>query len=53
MKKIALILMAIVLPYIYSVAQDKLSARNILDRTAERMLVSGEAFAIIAYSIMT
>lgn len=41
MKKIALILMAIVLPYISSVAQDKLSARNILDRTAERMLVSG------------
>lgn len=41
MKKIVLILMAAMLFGVSSVAQEKLSARSILDRTAERMLASG------------
>ena len=41
MKKIVLILMASAIANVTTVAQEKLTARNILDYTAERMLVSG------------
>lgn len=41
MKKIVLILMVSAIANVTTVAQEKLTARNILDYTAERMLVSG------------